>query len=506
MNTHTISDAEARKLILNGIIAIADPVSSTMGPAGRTVLLKDSNNKTIATKDGVTVSKSIFPKHPVESMGADLVKDAAQRTAEIAGDGTSTCTVLAAAMVKQAEKLIASGVSQTLLRSELPIICSRLTESIKSFAKPCKNFDDLLNVALIASNNDMQIAEPVAKAVWIAGLSGRITLDDARIGLTHLETSDGLFIKGELLSTHFANINGRLAAGSNEAYVVLSRFKLSTFDNIMHIMKLAQENKKPLILIFSDYEQTAFQALVQNKVKANMNVIACKLKTTSYDEISDIAIALGTTLFDPNNNKQAEYASIKRFYVEQSLISIIPDNNSNAIQHSEFLRKTAEDSTSIEVKDSFIRRASLIASKHCLIKVAAPTDAEAIEKKHRAEDAIAACKGALEYGIISGGGIALINAYESIDLTDISIATQSIVKEGVEAPLKAIMSNAGRSFDWFTSCKTKTSVYDAKSNKILNGIPSWLIDPVIVTKSAFENASSVCRTFVALSSVIYQEA
>lgn len=503
--SHTISGADARRQLLRGISAVSDPVASTMGPKGLTVLIRDDTGTTIATKDGVTVSCAVKPEDPVESMGADLVRDAARKTATQAGDGTTTCTVIAAAMCAQAERLITSGVEQSMLRRELPIACGRLSEQLALLATPCSTFDDLRSIALIAANGDVSLAEPAAQAAWTAGTTGRITLEDVRTGVTHLETADGLMINAELLSNHFANVAGRLAAAGDDAMVIVSRMRLQTFDRLMDAIRLAAERRCALILLFSDYDQAAFQALVSNRAKAGINIIACKLHRVTHDEVADIAAALGAEPFDPDGASNAVCGSAKRFYADRSSVSIVPSDRERATAVATKLTVAADAALHAHERDALLARAAAAASKHCVVRVSAPTDAEAIERKHRAEDAISACRAAIAHGLIPGGGSALIQALNATDISDLSRETASIIRAGAEQPLRTIMSNAGRSFDWFDTVRAadRTCAYDADADKIVSDA-RWLLDPLAVTQHAFENAASVCRTFVALSSVIFQ--
>lgn len=499
----TVSGAEARRQLLRGITAVSDPVASTMGPKGLTVLLRDDSGTTIATKDGVTVSGAVHPDDPVERMGAELIRDAARKTAEQAGDGTSTCTVIAAAMCAQAERLITAGTSQAVLRRELPIACGRVAEALAALATPCTTFEDLTSVAMIASNGDASIATPAAEAVWTAGQTGRITLEDVRAGVTHLEVADGLLVNAELVSNHFSNVNGRIAAASDEALVIVSRMRLQTFDRMMDTFKLAAERKCALVLLFSEYEQAAFQALVSNRQKAGINVFACKLHRVTHDEVADIAAAIGAEPFDPDGTVAAVPGAIKRFYADRTSTSMVPSDPTRAATVAARLHNAADAAHHVRDRDALLQRAAAVAAKHCVVRVAAPTDAEAIERKHRAEDAIAACRAALAHGLINGGGRALIDAARAVKLDDLTRETASIVLAGAEQPLRTIMLNAGRSFDWFASATAASGTYDANADRIVQSAP-WLVDPLAVTKHAFENAASVCRTFVALSSVIYQ--
>jgi chaperonin GroEL len=473
-----------------------------MGPKGLTVLLRDDNGTTVATKDGVTVSAAVYPDDPVERMGAELVRDAARKTAEQAGDGTSTCTVIAAAMCAQAERLITAGTSQAVLRRELPVACGRVAAALAELATPCTTFDDLTAVAMIASNGDASIAAPAAEAVHAAGQTGRITLEDVRSGATHLEVADGLLVNAELLSNHFANVAGKLAAASDEALVVVSRMRLQTFDRLMDAFKLAGERKCALVLLFSDYDQAAFQALVSNRQKAHINVFACKLHRVTHDEVADIAAAIGAEPFDPDGATNAVLGNVKRFYADRATVSMVPADATAAGAIASKLYAAADEAHHVRDRDALLARAASVAAKHCVVRVSAPTDAEATERKHRAEDAIAACRAAQAYGLIRGGGRALIDAVRRARLDDLTRETASIVLAGAEQPLRTIMLNAGRSYDWFASAAAAGDAYDANADTIVKSAP-WLIDPLAVTKHAFENAASVCRTFVALSSVIH---
>lgn len=505
--THTVvlHGQEARERLLAGVRAVAAPVSSTMGPCGLTVLLKDSDGKTIATKDGVTVSKSITPAHPAERMGADLAQEAAKKTAETAGDGTSTCTVMIEAMLSQAQRAIAANFSQARLRRELPLIFNRFAKNLLAIAKPCHGEEQLKRVALIAANGDEELASVSVKAVMSAGENGKIQLEPTDIGITNVTVSDGILIRAEILSSHFANVPNKLACAADSAYVVISRGRLQSFSSILPILQDAQQKKIAVLLLYSDYDQAAMQALVNNRTKANVNVFACKLIRPTYDEITDIAAACGAEPLDAESETVAKPGLLKRFYADKTGCAIVLSDQAKAAAQIASLTEKLSETADSRDRASIASRVAALAAKHAVIKIAAPTQAEMIEKKHRVEDAVAACRAALTHGVVRGGGIAMLDALSMTDVSDVDRQTREILSAAAEAPARAIVQNAGRSFDWFlASRKCAEDAYDATKDEIVTN-PAWLIDSALAALSAFSNAASVCRTFVALSSVIYEE-
>jgi len=505
--THTVilQGQEARERLLAGVRAVANPVSSTMGPCGLTVLLKDTDGKTIATKDGVTVSKSVSPKHPAEKMGAELAQDAARKTAESAGDGTSTCTVMIEAMLSQAERAIAANFSQSKLRRELPVIFSRFAKNLLALAKPCREEEQLRRVALIAANGDSELASVAVDAVLGAGENGKIQLESADTGITSVSISDGIIIRAEILSAHFANVQNKLACAAESTLVVISRGRLQSFSSIIPVLQEAQKQKIAVLLLYSDYDQAALQALVNNRTKANIDVYACKLIRPTYDEVTDIAAAVGAEPLDADADSPAKPGLIKRFYADKTGCALILQDQSRVNSQIDFLTEKLKECADSRERVAIQSRIASLAAKHAIVRIVAPTQAEMIEKKHRVEDAVAACKAALISGVVRGGGAAMLDALAMTDMSDVDSQTREILKAGAEAPARAIVKNAGRSFDWFTvSRKNLEDAYDALNDEIVHN-PIWLIDSALAAVCAFENAASVCRTFVALSSVIYDE-
>jgi chaperonin GroEL len=503
--TVVLQGPEARERLLAGVRAVATPVSSTMGPCGLTVLLKDSDNKTIATKDGVTVSKSVSPAHPAEKMGAELAQEAAKKTADVAGDGTSTCTVMIEAMLSQAERAIAANFSQARLRRELPVIFNRFAKNLLDIAKPCVGVEQLKRVALIAANGDEELADVSVKAVMNAGENGKIQLESTDHGVTNVTISDGILIRAEILSSHFANVSNKLACSAETAMVVISRGRLQSFSSILPVLQEAQKKKIAVLLLYADYDQAALQALVNNRTKANVDVFACRLIRPTYDEVTDIAAAVGAEPLDADTEAPAKPGMIKRFYADKTGCAIVLNDNTKITTQIKLLLEKLEESADSKDRATIETRIASLAAKHAVIKIVAPTQAEMIEKKHRVEDAVAACKAALTHGVVRGGGIALLDALKMTDMSDVDRQTREILIAAAEAPARAIVKNAGRSFDWFVvSRKNQEDAYDAHKDEIVHN-PVWLIDSALAAFSAFSNAASVCRTFVALSSVIYTE-
>lgn len=506
-HTHTVilHGQEARERLLAGVRAVATPVSSTMGPCGLTVLLKDSDGKTVATKDGVTVSKSVSPAHPAERMGADLAQEAAKKTADTAGDGTSTCTVMIEAMLSQAERAIAANFSQARLRRELPIIFNRFAKNLLDIAAPCRGEEQLKRVALIAANGDDELASVSVKAVMSAGDNGKIQLEPTDVGVTNVTVSDGILIRAEILSAHFANVSNKLACAAESTYVIISRGRLQSFSSILPILQEAQQKQKAVLLLYSDYDQAALQALVNNRTKANLNVFACKLIRPTYDEITDIAAACGAEPLDAESDNVAKPGLLKRFYADKTGCALILNDQVRVTAQIASLTERLSETADARDRASIASRVAALAAKHAVIKIAAPTQAEMIEKKHRVEDAVAACRAALTHGVVRGGGVAMLDALDMTDMSDVDRQTREILIAAAQAPARAIVRNAGRSFDWFVvSRKNSDDAYDALRDEIVSN-PAWLIDSALAAHSAFSNAASVCRTFVALSSVIYEE-
>lgn len=504
-HTRTLKGQDARHRLIAGVTSVAEPVGSTMGPCGLTVLIRDSDGKTISTKDGVTVSAAVAPEHPVERMGAELIQAAARKTADVAGDGTTTCTVMAAAMLAQAEKAIAANFSQTQLRRELPIAMTAFLNALKATALPCSSREQLERVALVASNGDATLSSVAVDAVVAAGATGKIHIETTDVGHTHVTISDGIITRAEILSAHFANVTGKLACAGDSSIVVISRGRLQSFDLIMPALQEAQRKKIALLLLFSDYDQAAMQALVNNRSKAGVNVFACKLVRPTYDEVADFATCCGATPADADSAEPAKWGHLNRFYADKAGLSVVPADRSLALTLASELAAKAGDSPDARDRAAIASRLVAIAAKHAIIRIVAPTQAESTEIRHRAEDAVAAARAALEHGIVAGGGTAALSALKATDLSCVDRQVAEVITAAAEAPARQILRNAGKSFDWFCYARsTDASVYDAARDVMLDSSDS-IIDSALSVTSAFENASSVVRTFVALSSIIYEE-
>lgn len=503
-HTVTVRGSEARAALLAGATAIADVVATTMGPAGSTVIIRDHAGKTVATKDGATVSASIRPKSIPEAMGADIVRAASEKTAERAGDGTSTCAVIAAAMMKQANKALTANVSQMSLRREFAPACSKLLSQLRKQARPVRDESELKRVALIASNGDDALASAVTEAVVSAGSAGKIQLTDAEAGPPSTTVTDGVFVRAEILSGHFANVTGKLACAGDDALIIVSRGKLSSFDGLLNVMRAAAEKRVALVLLFTDFEQSAFQALVENRSRGALNVFACKLGRVSYDEVTDIASAVGASPFDADGRDEAVCGHLKRFCADKKGLSVVPaDKNLPPAVATELCARAAESHDPRE-RAALLLRAASLASKHAVVAVSAPTQAELTEIRHRAEDAIAACRAAAEAGVTRGAGAALLDALSETDLSEFSKDTAEILRAGAEAPLSAILMNAGKSLDWFGAVrKSKSDVYDAAADAITSS--DHIVDCALAPITALESAASAVRTFIATSAIVYEE-
>ena len=529
------SDA-ARARLLAGMQGANAAVGSTLGPKGLTVLISRAGEPPIATKDGVTVSRAICPLDPFERMGADLIKEAAGRTNDVAGDGTTTATVLTYAMVSDSNRMIAAGHSPVAIKRGIERATSDVVGVLRNCSRELTSQSEIAQVGTVSANGDDRIGQLLADAMARVGRDGIISVEDAKGTVTSLELVEGMQFERGYLSPYFVNNNDRMQALYDDGYVLLTDGKLTSLQELVNILELVLREKKPLLIIADEIEGAALQTLIVNKVRSGLNVVAIKAPgygATRDAFLADIAILTGGRVASPTTGitiekmTRADLGRCKRFVVDTKSTTIVgTGTTATAVnEHVSSLREQLSDPThspneALKLRERIARLASGVA----VVKVGGATELEMVERKHRIEDALHATRAAVEEGILPGGGTALARAAWIVacgtsskpasqlsELAASELAGYSIVLRACEAPLRRIVENAGVPADVVVQELKNAQTadddsfshgYDAATGTYGDLVEKGILDPLKVTRTALVNAASVACTFTMLSSAI----
>jgi len=525
-HTKVIFSEDARKSLFKGLEIVAEAVSCTLGPKGKTVLIQQEGASPIVTKDGVTVSKSINLKNQIERMGAQLIREAASQTNDTAGDGTTTSTVLTYAMVKEGLKLLDAGYSAKELCEGIESGSNAVISLLKDSAKQLTTSEEIAQIATISANGDRKIGELIADAMNKVGHDGIITVEDAKGMTTSLEIMEGMQIDRGYLSPYFVTNSEKMHAAYSDAKVLLMENKLTSMRDLIPLLEKVMQSRTPLLIIAEEVEGEALQGLVVNKLNANLPVVA--IKSPGYGQhkeelLRDISVLTGgkvvsaTTGVKLSDIKVSDLGSLKKVVVDAKNTTLVahPATKESVEKHVSELKTQMQDITLTPDELTKLRvRIAKLASGVALIKVGGATEQEMIERKYRIEDALHATRAAVDEGIVPGGGMALFNVWNSLaqnsKMTDI-LPGERVVLEACLAPIKRIVENAGQSKDVILNELKKRKAenlelgYNAATDEYINMVSNGVIDPVKVTRTALKNASSVATTFLSLDAVIVEE-
>jgi chaperonin GroEL len=524
--TKVVFSGDARKSLFKGLEIVAEAVSCTLGPKGKTVLIQQNDLSPIVTKDGVTVSKSVNLVAPVERMGAQLIREAASQTNDTAGDGTTTSTVLTYAMVKEGLKLLEAGFSAKELCEGIESGTKTVIGMLRDASKQLTTSEEIAQIATISANGDRVIGELIAEAMNKVGHDGIITVEDAKGMNTSLEIVEGMQVDRGYLSPYFVTNPEKMHAAYSDAKVLLMENKLTTMRDLIPLLEKVMQARTPLLIIADEVEGEALQGLVVNKLNANLPVVA--IKSPGYGQhkeelLRDIAVLTGgkvvsaTTGVKLSDMKLSDLGSLKKVVVDAKNTTLVAQVSSkDAVEkHVEDLKTQMQDITlSVDELTKLRVRIAKLASGVALIKVGGATEQEMIERKYRIEDALHATRAAVEEGIVPGGGMALFNVW--CDLTQFGKVTEispgeKIVMEACLAPIKRISENAGQSKDVILNelkklkAENKEIGYNAATGEYVDMVSQGVIDPVKVTRTAMKNAASVATTFLSLDAVIIED-
>ena len=524
-STKVIFSGEARKQLYKGVDVASNAVGCTLGPKGKTVLIQRGEGQPpLVTKDGVTVSKAIAPKDPVERMGADLIKEAASQTNEVAGDGTTTATVLTHAMVKEGLKLLEAGFSARELCSGIERAVARVDAELVLAAKQLTTSEEIAQVGTISANGDAQIGALIAQAMDKVGRDGIITVEDAKGMSTTLEVVEGMQFDRGYLSPYFVTNPERMVAAYQDAVILVTDKKLSSLRELIPMLEQVVQAQKPLLIIADDVEGEALQGLVLNRVKSQLPVVA--IKAPGYGQhrdelLKDICVLTGATLVSSSTGVGLPEAAkalgrAKKFVVDAKGTIIIGTGatKDTVDKHVADLRTQLEDVTlGTEEIAKLKTRVAKLAGGVAIVRVGGATEVEMVERKYRIEDALNATRAAAEEGIVPGGGMALVNAFKTLGGEAAGVLPKdlqqggSIVMKACLAPLRRIVENAGVSPDVVLERlgSNPGKGYNAATGEYVDLVQAGVVDPVKVTRTALKHAASVAVTFLSLDAVVCEE-
>lgn len=502
---------DARKSLVSGVEQIAKAVMTTLGPKGRTVLLDKKYGAPMITKDGVTVAREVELEDPFENMGAQLVKEVASKTNDVAGDGTTTATVLAWAITKEGMKSVSAGVNPMGIRHGIDKAVSDAITEIKSNAKAVSEKEEIAQVASISANNDRVIGEEIASAMEKVGMDGVITVEESKNIETTTDFVEGMQFDRGYISAYFANNRETMTALLDDPYILIYDKKISSMKELLPVLEKVVQTSKPLLIIAEDVDGEALTTLVVNSLRGTLNV--CAIKAPGFGDrrkamLEDIAILTGGQVISEELGMKLENAELSQLGRAKS-VKVEKENTTiiNGLGKAEDIKdrigqikKQIADTTSDYDREKLQERLAKLAGGVAVINVGAPTEVELKERKHRVEDAVNATRAAIEEGVIPGGGVALAQAAKKMESYDLSTLTDEeqigykIVRRALEEPMRQIAENAGEDGAIIADkCKNSEQGvgYDANGNKWVNMVSAGIIDPVKVTRSALQNAASI---------------
>ena len=517
-------DIEARRRLKAGVDILAEAVKTTLGPKGRNVALDKKYGAPTVSHDGVTVAKEIELADPFENMGAQLLKEAATKTNDVAGDGTTTATVLAQAIVREGLKNLAAGANPMIIKRGLDKASQAVVQAIKDAAVPVNGREQIANIASISAA-DVEIGTLIADVMDKVGKDGVITVEESKGLLFETDFVEGMQFDRGYISPYFVSNPDRMVAELDEPFILITEKKLSAIAEIVPVLEnLMQQGRKNLVIIAEEVEGEALATLVVNKLRGTLNVLA--VKAPGYGDrrkemLKDIAILTGGTVISDELGRKLEsitvrdLGSARRVTSDKDNTTIIEGKGSNdEIQgRMKQIKAQIEDTTSDYDREKLQERLAKLSGGVAVIKVGAATETELKERKHRVEDALSAARASIEEGIVPGGGVALVNAAAALDnvkLEGDEATGVNILRRALEEPLRQIAANAGYEGSVIVEEirrrnkeKSGTNVgFNVVTEEYVDMIKAGVIDPVKVTRSAVENASSIAGMILTTEALV----
>ena len=515
------SSDELRSKLLKGVQKLAETVAVTLGPKGRNVVLQGAGTNPVITKDGVTVSRFFDLEDIFEKAGADVVKQAASRTNDVAGDGTTTATVLARAIFENAQRYIASGASPVELKRGIDKAVKTVEENLRNLARPIQTIDDVENIAMISANNDRSIGKLVATAVDKVGQNGSVLIKESRVNDTVLDIIEGFRFESGFASPIFITDEARRLVKYNNPKFLITDHVITNTDQLIPALEIMSRDNSPFVIVAEGIEGQALAALIANAQRGTMKVAA--IKAPYYGEerravLEDLATATGSKFFQIEREHKLEeitlgdFGSAKSIEASKEATTIVDGaGDSETIQAQiERINEMIENTEDVDDAEQLQRRIISLNSGVAVIRVGGATEVEMIEKKHRIEDALEAIRSAQHAGIVVGGGVALLRAVSklsvSTDNEDQKLGVDIVVK-AIEAPIRQMAFNAGESADVIIEKITAKKVnpekgFDFMTGRVVNMFSEGIVDPVSVTIYALRNAASAAGSLVTAEAAI----
>jgi chaperonin GroEL len=515
-------DEEARSSLLRGVNIMAEAVKATLGPKGRNVVIDKKFGSPTITKDGVTVAKEIELKDPYEDMGAQMLKEVASKTSDIAGDGTTTATVLAQAIFREGLKNVTAGANPMGLKRGIEAAVDAVSEELKKLSKSTKDKKEIAQVATIASNNDKTIGNLIAEAMEKVGKDGVITVEESKSADTVLDVVEGMQFDRGYLSPYFVTDPERMEVVLEDALVLIHEKKISVMKDMLPLLEQVARSGKPFLIIAEDVEGEALATLVVNKLRGTLHT--CAVKAPGFGDrrkamLEDIATLTGGKAitedlgFKLENIKLEDLGKAKKVVVDKDNTTIVEGAGKSSTIEGRIkqIRAQIEETTSDYDREKLQERLAKLAGGVAVIKVGAATETAMKEKKARVEDALNATRAAVEEGIVPGGGVALLRASKAIDTLAKKLEGDEkvgamIVRRALEEPIRQIVENAGLEGSVIVE-KVKaetiaTRGFDADSNEFVDMVQAGIIDPTKVERVALQNAASIASLLLTTEALI----
>jgi len=514
-------DVKAREAMLRGVNTLAEAVKVTLGPKGRNVILEKSFGPPAITKDGVTVAKEIELEDKFENMGAQMVKEVASKTSDVAGDGTTTATILAQAIYKEGSRLVAAGTNPMALKRGIDQAVAKVVEELHKISKPCRGQKEIAQVGTISANNDASIGNIIADAMAKVGKEGVITVEEAKGMETTLDVVEGMQFDRGYISPYFVTNPEKMDASLDEAVILINEKKVSAMKDLLPLLEQIAKMGKPLLIIAEDVEGEALATLVVNKLRGTLQVAA--VKAPGFGDrrkamLEDIAILTGGQLISEDmgwkleNVTLKELGSAKRINIDRDNTTIIDGGGDRAAIEGRVkqIRAQIDETTSDYDREKLQERLAKLVGGVAVIRVGAATEIEMKEKKARVEDALNATRAASDEGIVPGGGVALLRCapvLEALKNHDENMGV-NIIKRALEEPIRQIANNAG-----FEGSVVAEHVKAEKGNMGFNAetgeyedlMAAGVIDPTKVTRFALQNAASVASLLITTEAMVAEK-
>jgi chaperonin GroEL len=513
---------EARKAILDGVEILSKAVKVTLGPRGRNVVLDKKWGSPTVTKDGVTVAKEIELEDPYNNMGAQMVREVASKTSDVAGDGTTTATVLAEAIFREGLKNVTAGSSPMAIKRGIEAAVVTVVEELKKLSQEVKDNREIEQVATISANSDVSIGKIIAEAMEKVGKDGTITVEEARSIDTTLEVVEGMQFDKGYISPYFVTEKDDMEAILEDAYVLLYEKKLSSMKDLLPVLEKTAQQGKPLLLISEDVEGEALATLVVNKLRGTLAV--CAVKAPGFGDrrkamMEDIAVLTGGKVITEDIGIKLENVTLedlgraKRITVDKETTTIVEGGGSTKDIQGRVgqIKREIEDTTSDYDREKLSERLAKLAGGVAVINVGAATETEMKEKKARVEDALHATRAAVEEGIVPGGGVPYLRAIPALD----ALAKKydgdelhgiNIIKRALEEPLRTLVNNAGLEgsvvVEHVKNDKVKTRGFNVDKEEYVDMVEAGIIDPTKVSRTALQNAASVAGLLLTTEALI----